>query len=212
MSTFLLTASQTVGPFFEPCLLRDGACRNDLTGPATVGERIRIEGRVLDGDGVPVPDAMIEIWQADERGRYNHPDDAGTAPLDSDFTGFGRSGTGADGSYWFETIKPGPVPFDAQQMQAPHIVVTIFARGLLNHLVTRLYFADEPTNASDPILQYVPGERRETLLAGRVDGRVDGRDQSRPYIASGDASDLAPVVYRFDIILQGTGETVFFNL
>jgi protocatechuate 3,4-dioxygenase alpha subunit len=193
MSTLLLTASQTVGPFFEPCLLRYGACRNDLTGPATVGERIRIEGRVLDGDGAPVPDAMVEIWQADAHGRYNHPADKVTASADSDFTGFGRSGTGEDGSYWFETIKPGPVPFDAQRWQAPHIVVTIFARGLLNHLVTRLYFADEPANASDPILQYVPDARRPTLLAGRV-------------------TDAVPIVYRFDINLQGKDETAFFNL
>ena len=193
MSTFLLTASQTVGPFFEPCLLRDGACRNELAGPETVGERIRIEGRVLDGDGVPVPDAMIEIWQADAHGHYNHPADTGTALSDSGFTGFGRSGTEADGSYWFETIKPGPVPFDAQQWQAPHIVVTVFARGLLNHLVTRLYFAGEPTNASDPVLHYVPDERRATLLARHE-------------------TEGATKVYRFDIILQGTGETVFFNV
>ncbi|HKV58865.1 MAG TPA: protocatechuate 3,4-dioxygenase subunit alpha, partial [Ktedonobacteraceae bacterium] len=141
----------------------------------------------------PVPDAMVEVWQADAHGHYNHPADKGTAPSDPDFTGFGRSGTGEDGSYWFETIKPGPVPFDAQQWQAPHIVVTIFARGLLNHLVTRLYFADEPANASDPILQYVPDERRETLLARRE-------------------TEGATNVYRFDIILQGTGETAFFNL
>ncbi len=193
MSTYLLTASQTVGPFFGPCLLRDGARRNDLTGPETVGERIRIEGHVFDGDGVPVPDAMVEIWQADAHGRYNHPADKGTAPSDPDFTGFGRSGTGEDGSYWFETVKPGPVPFNAQQWQAPHIVFTIFARGLLNHLVTRLYFADEPATASDPVLHHVPDERRATLLAGRV-------------------SNDATHVYRFDIILQGKDETVFFNL
>lgn len=193
MSTFLLTSSQTVGPFFAPCLLREGACRNVLTGPETVGERIRIEGRVIDGDGAPVPDAMVEIWQADGRGCYNHPDDAGTAPLDSDFTGFGRSGTGEDGSYWFETIKPGLVPFNAQQWQAPHIVVTIFARGLLNHLVTRLYFADEPANASDPVLRFVPDERKATLLAGR-------------------ATEGETIIYRFDIILQGRGETAFFNV
>lgn len=193
MSTFLLTASQTVGPFFAPCLLREDACRNVLAGRETVGERIRIEGRVFDGDGAPVPDAMVEIWQADGRGRYNHPGDVGTAPLDSVFTGYGRSGTGEDGSYWFETIKPGPVPFNAQQWQAPHIVVTIFARGLLNHLVTRLYFADDPANASDPILQLVPDERRATLLARRE--------------TNGETS-----IYRFDIMLQGTGETAFFNL
>jgi protocatechuate 3,4-dioxygenase, alpha subunit len=193
MSTFLLTGSQTVGPFFEPCLLRDGARRNDLTGPETVGERIRIEGRVFDGDGAPVPDAMVEIWQADAHGRYNHPADKGTAPSDPDFTGFGRSGTGEDGSYCFETVKPGPVPFNAQRWQAPHIVFTIFARGLLNHLVTRLYFADEPATAGDPVLHCVPDERRATLLAGR-------------------ASNDATRVYRFDIILQGKDETVFFNL
>ncbi len=193
MNTFLLTASQTVGPFFAPCLLREDARRNVLAGPETVGERIRIEGRVFDGDGVPVPDAMVEIWQADGHGRYNHPDDVGTAPLDSDFTGFGRSGTGEEGSYWFETIKPGPVPFNTQQWQAPHIVITIFARGLLNHLVTRLYFADEPANASDPILQLVPDKRRATLLARR---ETDGETS----------------IYRFDVVLQGTGETAFFNL
>ena len=204
MSTFLLTSSQTVGPFFAPCLLREDACRNVLAGPETVGERIRIEGRVFDGDGAPVPDAMIEIWQADERGRYNHPDDTGTAPLNSDFTGFGRSGTGEDGSYWFDTIKPGPVPFNAQKWQAPHIVVTIFARGLLNHLVTRLYFADEPANASDPILQCVPDERRVTLLARR--------DVGTRFIASDTASNDASTIYRFDIILQGRGETAFFNV
>ncbi len=205
MSTFLLTGSQTVGPFFSPCLLREDACRSVLTGPETLGERIRIEGRVLDGDGAPVPDAMVEIWQADAHGRYNHPADQGSAPLAPDFTGFGRSGTEDDGSYWFETIRPGPVPFSAEQWQAPHICVTVFARGLLNHLATRLYFADEPANADDPVLQYVPNERRSTLLARR--------DVGTRFIASaGPANHLDMAVYRFDIILQGAGETVFFNL
>ncbi|GAC1350555.1 MAG: protocatechuate 3,4-dioxygenase subunit alpha [Ktedonobacteraceae bacterium] len=214
MSALLLTASQTVGPFFSPALWREDACRNVLTQPETAGERIRLEGRILDGDGVPVPDAMVEIWQANAHGRYNHAADQGPAPLDSSFTGFGRSGTGDDGSYWFETIKPGPVPFKAvaepaqhpawlrqaqpllytnDEYQAPHICVTVFARGLLNHLVTRLYFPDEPANAGDAVLQCVPSERRATLLARCEQGSV-------------------PVVYRFDIILQGAGETVFFNL
>ena len=192
MNTLLLTGSQTVGPFFSPCLLREDACRNVLTQPESAGERIRIEGRVLDGDKVPVPDAMVEIWQANAHGRYNHATDQGPAPLDLTFTGFGRSGTGDDGSYWFETIKPGPVPFDAGHMQAPHICVTVFARGLLNHLVTRLYFEDETANAEDPVLQCVPNERRATLLARRE-------------------PDSA-IVYRFDIVLQGANETVFFNL
>lgn len=193
MSTHGLTGSQTVGPFFFPCLLREDACRNVLVMPETVGERIRIEGRVLDGDGVPVSDAMVEIWQANVHGRYRHPLDQGPAALDPSFMGFGRCGTDDNGSYWFETVKPGPVPFSDGRLQAPHICVSVFARGLLNHLVTRLYFADEPVNVDDPVLHYVPAERQATLLARREMG-----------------SDLA--VYRFDIVLQGVGETVFFNL
>src|SRR6266581_5228368 len=170
MSTFPLTASQTVGPFFSPGLLREDACRNVLTQPETAGERIRIEGRVLDGDCVPIPDAMVEIWQANAYGRYNHPADRGPARMDPFFLGFGRSGTAEDGSYWFETIKPGSVPFDGERLQAPHICVTVFSRGLLNHVVTRLYFEDEPTNTGDPVLQYVLGDRRATLLARRESG------------------------------------------
>jgi protocatechuate 3,4-dioxygenase, alpha subunit len=193
MSTFPLTSSQTVGPFFAPALLREDARRNVLTQPETVGERIRIAGRVLDGDGVPVPDALVEIWQANAHGRYYHAADQGPAPLDPSFCGFGRSGTAEDGSYWFETVKPGPIPFAGERLQAPHICVTVFARGLLNHLVTRLYFEDEPTNAGDPVLQCVPADRRATLLARREPG------------------DTA-VVYRLDIVLQGAGETAFFNL
>lgn len=193
MNEFLLTSSQTVGPFFAPALLREDARRNVLTRPETAGERIRIEGRVLDGDGVPVPDAMVEIWQANAHGRYNHPADQGPAPLDPSFLGFGRSGTAEDGNYWFETVKPGSVPFDGERLQAPHICFTVFSRGLLNHVVTRLYFADEPSNISDPVLQCVPEERRATLLA-----RCEPAG--------------AVVVYRFDIILQGANETAFFNL
>jgi len=140
---------------------------------------------------------MVEIWQANAHGRYNHTTDQGPAPLDLTFTGFGRSGTGDDGSYWFETIKPGSVPFDAGHMQAPHICVTVFARGLLNHLVTRLYFEDETTNAEDPVIQCVPNERRATLLATREPG-------------GGEPGSA--IVYRFDIVLQGANETVFFNL
>jgi protocatechuate 3,4-dioxygenase, alpha subunit len=193
MNTHLLTSSQTVGPFFAPALLREDARRNVLTRPDTVGERIRIEGRVLDGDRVPVPDALIEIWQANAQGRYNHAADQGAAQLDSSFLGFGRSGTAEDGSYWFETVKPGLVPFDGERMQAPHICATVFSRGLLNHLVTRLYFEDEPGNALDPVLLCVPDDRRATLLARR---------EARETV----------VVYRFDIVLQGADETAFFNL
>ena len=193
MNAYLLTSSQTVGPFFAPALLREDGRVNVLTRSETAGERIRIEGRVLDGNGVPVPDALVEIWQANAHGRYNHAMDQGPAPLDPAFLGFGRSGTAEDGSYWFETVKPGPVPFDVERMQAPHICVTVFARGLLNHLVTRLYFDDEPSNALDPVLQRVPDDRRATLLA---------RHETVETV----------VVYRFDIVLQGAGETAFFNL
>jgi protocatechuate 3,4-dioxygenase, alpha subunit len=193
MSTFPLTSSQTVGPFFAPALLREDARRNVLTRPETAGEHIRIEGRVLDGDGVPVPDAMVEIWQANAYGRYNHGADQGPAPLDPAFLGVGRSGTAEDGSYWFETVKPGPVLFGGERLQAPHICVTVFSRGLLNHVVTRLYFEDEPANAGDPVLLRVPDQRRATLLARREHGG-------------------ATVIYRFDIVLQGANETAFFNV
>jgi protocatechuate 3,4-dioxygenase, alpha subunit len=193
MTRLPLTSSQTVGPFFAPALLREDATRNVLTQPKTAGERIRIEGRVLDGDGLPVPDAMVEIWQANAYGRYNHNTDRSPAQLDPSFLGFGRSGTTEEGSYWFETIKPGRVPFYQGQFQAPHICVTVFARGLLNHLVTRLYFEDEQTNTEDPILQCVPDERRSTLLARR-----ENLERT--------------VVYRFDIIMQSAGETAFFNI
>ena|SRR5258708_23327433 len=193
MSTSPLTSSQTVGPFFSPALLRKDAVRNVLTQPETAGESIRIEGRILDGDGLPIPDAMIEIWQANAHGRYNHPADTGSAALDPSFLGFGGSGTDEDGRYWFETVKPGPVPFDGKRWQAPHICVTIFARGILNHLVTRLYFADEPANTLDPVLNAVPRDRQATLFATPEQGE-------------------ALVTYRFDIVLQGANETVFFNV
>jgi len=187
-----LTASQTVGPFFHDCLLRDGTHIPTLVTAETLGERIRVEGRVLDGDGLGVPDAMIEIWQANAAGRYNHPLDTRDLPLDPAFAGFGRTGTDEAGRFWFETIRPGPVPFDAATTQAPHICVAVFGRGLLNHLYTRLYFADDPAVAEDPILLHVPAARRNTLLARR-----EGRDDT--------------TVYRLDIVLQGPGETVFFN-
>ena len=186
-----VTPTQTVGPFFSPALLRD--VMNVLTTDSTAGQRIRIEGRVFDGAGNIVPDALIEIWQANSHGRFNHPRDQRDLPLDPEFGGFGRAGTDDDGVYWFETIKPGPVPFQGDQMQAPHLSVTVHARGMLNHAQTRLYFEDEAANATDPILSLVPTERRGTLIASRHD--ADGA-----------------VTYRLDIVLQGRGETVFFNI
>jgi protocatechuate 3,4-dioxygenase, alpha subunit len=189
----LLTASQTVGPFFHDALLRPDAVRNVLVPPDAPGEHIRVEGRVYDGDRIAVADAMIEIWQANRHGRYHHPAEEGRPLLDPAFLGFGRCGTDAAGAYWFDTVKPGRVAYDETRAQAPHICVAIVARGLLNHLFTRIYFADDRANASDPILQRVPAERRVALLAQRV-MRVDR------------------VVYVFDIVLQGANETVFFDL
>jgi protocatechuate 3,4-dioxygenase alpha subunit len=186
-----VTPTQTIGPFFSPALLRDP--QNVLATDDTAGERIRIEGRVLDGAGNVVPDALIEIWQANSHGRFNHPRDRRDLPLDPEFSGFGRSGTDDDGVYWFETIKPGPVPFEDAQMQAPHLSVTVHARGMLNHAQTRLYFEDEPANADDPILALVPADRRSTLIARREEA-------------------TGAVTYRLDIVLQGRGETVFFNI
>ena len=192
MSRPPLTPSQTVGPFFHPAMVNQIIPQHVLTIPETQGERIRIEGRVFDGDGAPVPDALVEIWQANAYGRYNHPADDSDAPLDPTFIGYARSETGEDGRYWFETIRPGPVRFDRDRMQAPHISLTIFARGLLHQLFTRLYFADDPATAIDPVLQYVPEGRRSTLLA-------------RPVL------DSDTPVYTFDIILQGVRQTAFLN-
>lgn len=193
MAKLPLTSSSTVGPFFSIGLLTKEMVRPVLAAPETEGEHIRIEGRVLDGAGEPVVDALLEIWQANASGHYNHPAPQTTGIPDPDFSGFGRTGTAKDGSFWFETIKPGPVPFETGTLQAPHINLTIFARGLLNHLATRLYFEDEATTATDPVLQKVPAKRRSTLISLRS---LDGEK----------------AVYRFDIIMQGENETVFFNL
>ena len=195
MSTRPRTASQTVGPFFHDCLMREDARCSVLCTPATDGTRIRVEGRVIDGDGQPVPDAMLEVWQANAHGRYNHPADQRDLPLDRAFTGYGRIPTDPDGRYEFTTVKPGAVPFGGERRQAPHISIVVLGRGLLNHLYTRLYFDDEPTNADDPVLELVPAVRRGTLAARRAD----------------DASDGA-ATYRFDVVLQGANETVFFDL
>jgi protocatechuate 3,4-dioxygenase alpha subunit len=186
------TGSQTAGPFFSIGLLERGGAVQVLASPEVSGERVRLEGRVLDGDAAPVPDALIEVWQANAHGRYRHPADTRPLPLEAGFVGYGRCGTDELGGFWFETIKPGRVPYVDSRLQAPHIVVTVFARGLLNHAVTRLYFADDRSTAGDPILARVPAERRGRLLATPVDGQ--------------------PATYRFDVILQGAGETPFFNV
>lgn len=186
------TPSQTVGPFYSIGLT--GKTMNVLATEATEGERIRIEGRVFDGDGNTVPDAMVEIWQANSYGRYNHPDDKQEKPLDSRFTGWGRSGTDGNCFYSFETIKPGAVPGPGGAAQAPHINVVVFARGMLLHAYTRVYFADDPANENDPVLNSIKNKaRRRTLIAEREE--KNGK-----------------IIYRFDIRLQGENETVFFDM
>src|ERR1043166_9274622 len=152
------TPSQTVGPFFSLGLTRKAA--NVLASETTQGERIQIDGQVIDGDGNPVPDAMVEIWQANSYGRYNHPEDKQEKPLDQQFLGWGRCGTDKSGRYEFETIKPGPVPGNDGSVQAPHINVAVFARGMLVHAFTRIYFDQEPFNGADPILSSIKNKAR----------------------------------------------------
>jgi protocatechuate 3,4-dioxygenase alpha subunit len=183
------TAWQTVGPFFSIGLTRLN--RDDLAAPGVSGERVSIEGRVLDGDGKPVPDAILEIWQANAHGKYAHPDDQQDKPLERDFCGFGRIPTDANGCFRFITIKPGQAPGPEGKLQAPHLVVSVFARGLLRRLVTRIYFPCEPANADDFALGLVPPERRATLIAHAVAGRKGA---------------LA-----WNVHLQGPQETVFFD-
>ena len=208
------TPWQTVGPFFHYGLPWKGCAdlvagegelgaRLDLIpdghyllGPgegargAAQGEPIEIVGAVLDGDSQPIADALVEIWQANPHGRYACDEDArANLALDPNFIGFGRSATTVDGEFRFRTLKPGRASGPGDTLQAPHIDVGVMGRGLLKRLVTRIYFADEPSNAEDPILALVPEVRRHTLIAQR-----DG------------------AAWRFDIRLQGDGETVFFEI
>jgi protocatechuate 3,4-dioxygenase alpha subunit len=180
------TSSQTSGPYVHigfAWLVVD-----NLAAPGTAGERIAIEARIVDGDGQPVNDAVVEIWQANAHGRYAHPDDTQDKPLDPSFKGFGRVFTDDRGRFRITTIKPGPVPGPAGTIQAPHLNVTILTRGLMKQLVTRMYFANDPGNAADPVLARVPQDRRDTLMATPVDGG-----------------------YAWSVVLQGPGETVFFE-
>lgn len=210
------TAWQTIGPFFHFALPWTGGAdltgdselgaRPDLTPPGHYvlgnvdraarrnvrGERIQIEGYVRDADGAPVPDAMIEIWQANAQGRYpSSIDPRSDLADDPAFVGFGRCATDVDGHYAFHTIRPGRVPGPGNTLQAPHIAVGVLARGLLKRLVTRIYFSDSATNKEDPILALVPMDRSDTLIAQRK---------------AGDS-----IEYRFDIVLNGKNETVFFD-
>jgi protocatechuate 3,4-dioxygenase alpha subunit len=184
------TPSQTVGPFFH--LGMTYLERDNLVAEGLAGERLAIRGKVLDGDGQPVPDAMVEIWQADSSGRYPGEISAQNSAAPR-FLGFGRIETDENGAFGFTTIKPGRVPSPDGSLQAPHIVVTLFSRGLLKPLLTRVYFPDEPSNAEDPVLKLVPRERQSTLLATRSGER-------------GAKNEL-----EWKIVMQGDGETVFFD-
>lgn len=181
------TPSQTVGPFFSHALpWPDGS----YVVPEDHPGAIRVEGRVYDGVGAPVADALIETWQADADGRFSHPDDPRGAAA-SGFRGFGRCPTDADGGFFFVTLKPGAVPGPHGHAQAPHIDVSVFARGLLNRLVTRIYFPDEAeANAADPVLASIADPAARDTLVARPEGDV----------------------LRFDIHLQGEHETAFFSI
>lgn len=207
------TPSQTVGPFFHyglpwkggadlvgksdmgarPELFAEAHWVLNLSSPTgtPAGEAIEIGGRVLDAEGAPVVDAMIEIWQANAAGRYRATDDRrDDVPIDPHFIGFGRASADAEGAYRFRTIMPGRVPGPGDTVQAPHIALSLFGRGIIRRLATRLYFDGAPGTADDPILACVPEDRRATLIAER---RADG-------------------VWWLDLRLAGAGETVFFDL
>jgi protocatechuate 3,4-dioxygenase alpha subunit len=198
------SASQTAGPYVHIGLIPKQAgfdifendFSNVLAGRRTKGERIRIEGRVLDGLGLPLRDVLLEIWQANAAGKYNHPADRQDKPIDDSFRGWGRAGSDFEtGLYVFETIKPGSVVGRRGRPMAPHVNVWIAARGINIGLNTRMYFSDEiEANAKDPVLNLIEqAPRRETLIAKREERGGN-------------------VVYTFDIYLQGERETVFFDV
>jgi protocatechuate 3,4-dioxygenase alpha subunit len=186
--TLGLTPSQTVGPYLTLGLLDGSPVTPSIVSPDDP-RAIVVRGTLLDGHGDPVPDGMIEFWQANENGRYAHPADTrDDVPLEDAFWGFARSGTVDDGRYEIVTLKPGRVPSPDGRPQAPHIVVGVFARGLLKRLVTRLYFPDEEeANAADPVLSELSERERATLVAHQENGGL-----------------------RFDIRLQGEEQTAFF--
>jgi protocatechuate 3,4-dioxygenase alpha subunit len=185
---FQATTSQTVGPFFT--IGFDRLNKVNLVAPGISGERVTIVGRVVDGDGKPVPDALLETWQANSHGKYAHPEDQQNKTLEPGFQGFGRIGVDENGGFLFTTVKPGAVPGPKGKMQAPHIAVSVFARGLLLRLVTRVYFPEEPANAADYVLNLVEPSRRGSLIARKtaVAGSLE-----------------------WNVILQGAHETVFFD-
>lgn len=186
--SFHATTSQTVGPYFSIGLTR--LRRADLVGAGVSGEKITISGRVIDGEGKPVPDAMLEIWQANSHGKYAHPEDTQNKTLEPGFQGYGRMGVDEHGGFLFTTVKPGAVPGPDGKTQAPHIAVSVFARGLLLRLVTRIYFPEDAANGDDYVLNLVEPARRATLIARKT--AVLG-------------------ALEWNVILQGPDETVFFD-
>ena len=184
------TASQTVGPYLHIGLT--WLITDNLAAPGVAGDPITLEGRITDGDGNPVTDALVEIWQANAAGRYAHPEDTrDDLMLEPQWQGFGRVATDEQGVFRFTTIKPGRVPAHDGRLQAPHINVLILMRGMLKQLTTRIYFPSDRANADDAVLQSVPADRRGTLIAHPI---------------GGNSSAL-----KWDVRLQGEGETVFFE-
>ena len=185
--SLLTTPSQTVGPFLS--IGFEALAVDAIAAESASGERVAVQGRLLDGDGKGVSDGVIELWQANAHGRYASPEDPQNKPVEPGFRGFGRILTRCDGGFGFTTIKPGRVPGPGATLQAPHLTVTVFMRGILKHLLTRMYFPEEPANAEDPVLKLVPADRRPTLIARRTGAEV----------------------LEWNIVLQGRDETVFFD-
>jgi protocatechuate 3,4-dioxygenase alpha subunit len=178
------SGSQTVGPFFRIGL--EHLCKTDGSAPLADADIVTVRGRVIDGGGNGVSDALLEIWHASPDGRYaaDGPDERGRA------TSFTRAATGHKGEFEFSICRPGAIACNAGPAQAPHLAVLVFMRGLLRHLMTRMYFPDEPANESDPLLKLVPAERRATLIARAIAGEHG--------------------CVEWNVALQGDGETVFF--
>ncbi|HET6698126.1 MAG TPA: protocatechuate 3,4-dioxygenase subunit alpha [Nocardioidaceae bacterium] len=180
------TPWQTVGPFFHDALPYEAG--GDVVGSDRPGA-FTVSGQVLDGEGTPLPDALVEVWQADEAGRFHTQPGIYRTPQADGFRGFGRCATDAEGRFRFRTVKPAGVPTTDGTPQAPHLAVSVFARGMLRRLVTRMYFPGETANAADPLLACVPADRRDTLVAREL-----------------------PDGYRFDVHIHGDHETVFLDV
>jgi protocatechuate 3,4-dioxygenase, alpha subunit len=183
------TTWQTVGPYFRIGL--QWLFDDDVAGPDAVGDRLEIHGRVLDADGQGVPDAMLEFWQANAAGHYAHSEDPQQKSVEAGFKGFARVPTAEDGSFHLRTVKPGRVPGPDGKLQAPHIVVSVFMRGLLRRLITRIYFPEDAANSEDYALNLIEPSRRPTLIAKKSPKREGSLE--------------------WNVILQGRNETVFFD-